>query len=74
MSHEEIIKVSKAAAENTLTDAAEASAIRAQAKDNPEAFWTDVAKRLDWSKPFTKVKDVSFDADDLHIKWFYDGV
>ncbi|WP_375202712.1 acetate--CoA ligase [Hyphococcus sp.] len=73
MSHEEIIKVSKAAAENTLTDAAEASAIRAQAKDNPEAFWTDVAKRLDWSKPFTKVKDVSFDADDLHIKWFYDG-
>ena len=73
MSHEEIIKVSKAAAANTLTDAAQASAIRAQAKDDPDAFWTDVAKRLDWSKPFTRVKDVSFDAKDLHIKWFDDG-
>ncbi|MFC2953509.1 acetate--CoA ligase [Marinicaulis aureus] len=73
MSHEEIIKVSKAAAANTLTDATKASAIRAQAKDDPDGFWTDVAKRLDWSKPFTRVKDVSFDAKDLHIKWFDDG-
>jgi acetyl-CoA synthetase len=29
--------------------------------------------RLDWIKPFTKVKDVSFDPDDFHIKWFEDG-
>ena len=30
-------------------------------------------KRLDWIKPFTKVKDVSFQAPDVHIRWFYDG-
>ena len=42
-------------------------------RENPEGFWSDIAHRLDWSTPFTKVKDVSFDAKDLHIKWFYDG-
>jgi len=36
-------------------------------------FWGLVGKRLDWIKPYTKVKDVSFDAKDLHIRWFHDG-
>ena len=40
---------------------------------DPEGFWRNEANRIDWIKPFTKVKDVSFDASDLHIKWFYDG-
>ncbi len=73
MSQDAIIKVSETAARNTLTDAKKAAAMRAEAEKNPEAFWAGVAKRLDWSKPFTKVKDVSYDADDLHIRWFYDG-
>ncbi|WP_395076167.1 acetate--CoA ligase, partial [Hyphococcus sp.] len=66
-------KVSAAAATNTLTDKAKAAALRANATEEPEAFWAAIAKRLDWSKPFTKVKDVSFAADDLHIRWFEDG-
>jgi len=41
---------------------------------DPAAFWAREAKdHLEWIKPFTKVKDVSFDAEDLHIRWFYDG-
>jgi len=40
---------------------------------DPESFWRDEAKRIDWIKPFTKVKDVSYDANDLHIRWFEDG-
>jgi acetyl-CoA synthetase len=68
-----VIKVSETAAKNTLTDKAKAAAARADAKAEPEAFWAGVAKRLDWSKPFTKVKDVSYEAKDLHIRWFYDG-
>ncbi len=68
-----IIKVSDSASENTLIDAAKAKALRTAAAADPEGFWSDVAKRIDWIKPFTKVKDTSFDADDLHIKWFYDG-
>ncbi|MGB5258476.1 MAG: acetate--CoA ligase, partial [Woeseiaceae bacterium] len=41
-------------------------------EDN-EGFWAEQAQRLDWIKKFTKVKDVSFAKDDLHIRWFYDG-
>ena len=40
---------------------------------DPDAFWGKVGKRLDWIKPYTKVKDVSFDASDLHIRWYEDG-
>ena len=40
--------------------------------DDPEGFWAEQAKRIDWIKPFTKVKDVSFQAP-VHIRWFYDG-
>ena len=41
--------------------------------DDNEAFWAEQAKRIDWIKPFSKIKDVSYDADDLHVRWFYDG-
>ncbi|GHD17967.1 acetate--CoA ligase [Tianweitania populi] len=39
---------------------------------DPEAFWGKHGKRIDWSKPFTKVKNTSFD-DDVVIRWFEDG-
>jgi len=43
--------------------------------EDPESFWAEQAReRLDWIKPFTKVKDVSFAKEDLHIRWFEDGV
>ncbi len=41
--------------------------------DDNEGFWAEQAKRIDWIKPFTKIKDVSYDAGDVHIRWFYDG-
>jgi acetyl-CoA synthetase len=45
----------------------------AESVKDPEGFWSHIGKRLDWSKPYTKVKDVSFDAKNLHIRWYYDG-
>jgi len=41
--------------------------------DDPEGFWREQAQRLDWIKPFTRVKDTSFDEADFGIKWFADG-
>jgi acetyl-CoA synthetase len=41
--------------------------------EDPEGFWAEHGKRIDWIKPFTKVKDVSFQAPDVHIRWFHDG-
>ncbi|MTJ81988.1 MAG: AMP-binding protein, partial [Telmatospirillum sp.] len=39
---------------------------------DPEGFWAEQARRIDWIKPFTKVRDVSFTGD-VHIRWFEDG-
>jgi acetyl-CoA synthetase len=40
--------------------------------EDPEAFWREHGKRIDWIKPYTKIKDVDYE-DDARIKWFYDG-
>ncbi|HEY6986553.1 MAG TPA: acetate--CoA ligase [Rhodanobacteraceae bacterium] len=45
----------------------------AESVNDSEGFWRRVGKRLDWIKPYSRIKDVSFDAKDLHIRWFYDG-
>ncbi|HEV2162084.1 MAG TPA: acetate--CoA ligase [Stellaceae bacterium] len=39
---------------------------------NPERFWGEHGKRLDWIKPYTKVKNTSFDGN-VSIKWYEDG-
>jgi acetyl-CoA synthetase len=39
----------------------------------PDIFWAEQARRIDWMRPFSKVKNVSWNPDDLHIKWFEDG-
>ena len=40
---------------------------------DPEAFWRKEGERITWMKPYTKVKNVSYDAANLSIKWFEDG-
>ncbi|MCJ2034631.1 acetate--CoA ligase [Methylobacterium sp. J-068] len=41
--------------------------------DDPEAFWGEHGKRIDWMTPFTRVKDTSFEPGRIAIKWFEDG-
>tara|TARA_R110001599_G_scaffold141676_3_gene322147 strand:- start:3300 stop:5246 length:1947 start_codon:yes stop_codon:yes gene_type:complete len=41
---------------------------------DPEAFWSEHGKRLDWMTPYSVVKDVSWETGDLHVKWYSDGV
>ena len=36
-------------------------------------FWSEQARRINWMKPFSKVKDVSWDRNDVYIRWFEDG-
>ncbi|HZP65195.1 MAG TPA: AMP-binding protein, partial [Rudaea sp.] len=45
----------------------------AESVRDAETFWARVGKRLDWIVPYTKIKDVSYDAKNLHIRWYYDG-
>ena len=37
-----------------------------------EKFWKKEGKRIDWIKPYTKIKDVKYSKTDVKIKWFYD--
>ena len=45
----------------------------AQAQQDPDAFWGQMARRLDWYVAPTVIKDVSFDLKDFRIRWFADG-
>ena len=69
----EFYPVSDAVKSRALIDADKYAAMYARSVDDNEGFWADQAQRIDWIKPFTKVKDVSFAKDDLHIRWYYDG-
>jgi acetyl-CoA synthetase len=40
---------------------------------DPNGFWAEQAKRIDWIKPFSKVKNTSYDPNNVSIKWFEDG-
>lgn len=44
-----------------------------QSIEHPDEFWAEAAKKLDWIKPFTQVKNTSFDKDHFKIEWFADG-
>ena len=68
-----IYPVPEATKERTLITAAQYDEMYARSVDDNEGFWGEQAQRIDWIKPFTKVKDVSFAKDDLHIRWYEDG-
>jgi acetyl-CoA synthetase len=59
-------------AKSAWVDAAGYARMYEQSIKDPEAFWGEQGKRLDWIRPYSKVKDVSFTGD-VHIRWFYDG-
>ncbi len=60
--------------QNALIDQQEYERIYQESIENSEQFWSDTAKRLDWIRFPTVIKDVSLDRDDLHIRWYEDGV
>ncbi len=41
--------------------------------EDPAAFWAEHGGRIDWMRPYSQVRDVSWDRDDLRIRWFHDG-
>ena len=73
MTDEQVFPVPEGIAKTAWIDNAKYLAWYQQSVENPEAFWAEHAKRLDWIKPFSQVKDVSFNAPNVHIKWFADG-
>ncbi|MCA0919346.1 acetate--CoA ligase [Pseudooceanicola nanhaiensis] len=60
-------------AANAHIDAAKYAEMYKASIADPEGFWADQAQRIDWMKPFTKVKDTNFTLGEVSIKWFEDG-
>ncbi|MDB5494096.1 MAG: acs, partial [Phenylobacterium sp.] len=71
---DEVFPVPEAWAKRAHMDAAGYEAACRRVEEDPKGYWTDVAKRLDWIRFPTEIKDVSFDKDDFHIDWYADGV
>ncbi|MCW1987593.1 UNVERIFIED_ORG: acetyl-CoA synthetase [Sphingomonas sp. R1F5B] len=60
-------------AQNALIDEARYLEMHRRSVEEPDAFWAEEAQRIDWIKPFTKVKNTSFHEEDFGIRWFEDG-
>ncbi|MDG5498308.1 acetate--CoA ligase [Marinobacter sp. BGYM27] len=73
MTQPHVYPVTESFKKRTLVDKAKYEAMYKQSVDDPEAFWGEHGKRLDWIKPYTKVKNTTYDYDNLSIKWFEDG-
>lgn len=73
MSINELYPVPAELANAAWADKASYDAMYRASIDDPAAFWGEHGKRIDWIKPYTKVKDVSYAKDDLHIRWYHDG-
>ncbi len=54
-------------------DRARYDALYAASVSDPDAFWAEHGKRIDWIKPFSKVRNACFDFGNVSIKWFEDG-
>ena len=70
---DKIYPVSAEAAGRAFIDDAKYKSMYERSVEDPDGFWGEAAKRLDWIKPFTKVKNTSFAPGNVSIKWFEDG-
>jgi acetyl-CoA synthetase len=73
MEQDRIFRPDAAFAKAAHIDAAGYAKMYQASIDDPDAFWNEHGKRIDWIKPYSQISDVSYDAADLHIKWFADG-
>ena len=73
MADNELFPVPDAVANRAWADEKKYREMYRRSVDDPEGFWAEQGKRIDWFKPYSKVKDCSYDPQDVHIRWFYDG-
>ena len=68
-----LFPVPNATAATAHVDAEQYEAMYRASVADPEAFWSAHGRAIDWIRPYTQVRDVSFARDDVHIRWFHDG-
>ena len=73
MSEDQIFEVPQHIADNALVNDAQYQEMYRQSVDDPDAFWGEHGKRIDWMTPYSKVKNTHYGKDDVSIKWYEDG-
>ena len=68
-----IYPVDPAFAAKARLNKADYERLYAESVKDPEGFWGRVGERLEWSKKPARIRDVSFDPNDFHIRWYDDG-
>jgi acetyl-CoA synthetase len=71
---DEVFPVPEEWAKKAHMNAAAYEAAVKRVEADPQGYWGELGRRLDWIEPYTQVKDVSFDKADFHIRWYADGV
>ena len=71
--HKDVYPVRDDIAGKAWADKEKYQAMYQQSVDDPDAFWAEQAKRIDWFKAPTKIKNTSFDSHNVDIRWFEDG-
>ena len=73
MGENKIFKVSYTWSQNSQINKEKYDQWYQESVANNESFWDEHGKRIDWIKPYTKVKNVNYNKDNFCIKWFEDG-
>ncbi len=69
----ETYQVPKVVAAHALIDKGRYDAMYKRSIDDPDGFWGEHGKRIDWIRPYTRVMDCSYDPANVSIKWYEDG-
>ena len=70
---DKVYPVSAEWSQRAYVNAAQYQQMYEQSVSDPDGFWREHGKRIDWMKPYTKVKNTSYDPHNVSIKWFEDG-
>ena len=71
--HEKLVEVRDTWREGAHVDNSRYLEMYQASVSDPNSFWAEHGKRIDWMTPFTRVKNTSFEPGKVSIKWFEDG-
>ena len=69
----DIYKVNDAWVKNARVNKEQYETMYQESVSNNESFWSEHGKRIEWFKPYTKIKEVIYSKNDVSIKWYFDG-
>ena len=73
MSTDKLFKVSSEWASKALINKDKYKQMYSESINDNERFWNKHGQRIDWIKPYSKIKDIKYSSKEVYIKWYYDG-